>query len=596
MTGFVLQSILTTDELAYVLQSIDAGLSIELLWDFDSANIDETVFVVTDADSETPTIELKVRTTTYAAISPDARWVHFLFGLTGVNGKRPIFEIETTSRHLEATYLSSWRPHYNENSWDADSWLPADGFTPLTEPRRVRFQFQNAFTQDTVYIGDHQAYRVADFSALAASLVADTSGYVSVSSAADVNGVIGTSPAEDDERERPIGEHDIYGFVLSSTESTDDGGPKRWMVVDCGIHSGEVLDGWPLEGIIDFYVNGVGSQADKIRANWNVGLYFCLTPNGRFGGHMRTNFRSTKDPNRDWGDSGSFALAESVIVRDAILADLDGATEDIGLSLHTASGRDATTTIFRSTDISDQTVQTAWLDNLDTADSTTWTRVDTNINSSVTGWHAARGALVSVVSEFSTRTTASVTRYKQIGQRYLEATALVDAEGLFFQGFELESGSFSLAGGEVTFEQDGVTNLDAGVFTLTGGEVNFEAAIPPTGTVTIGTVIPGVTAVFVPYTYSASDQSGFEARINNGTEFSITDSPAVIAGLTAETAYNSPGVQVRAVNSAGNGSWSTAVSFTTLAPPIPPGEGDLTTVFSTVSPTLTSTILPLLPE
>jgi hypothetical protein len=123
-----------------------------------------------------------------------------------------------------------------------------------------------------------------------------------------------------------------------------------------------------------------------------------------------------------------------------------------------------------------------------------------------------------------------------------------------------------------------------------------EPVEPPAGTVTIDEVLAGQTAIFVSYSYSAADEDGFEARINNGAPFSITDSPAVIGGLTAETAYNTPGLEIRAVNSAGQSAWSTPQSFTTLAPPEPPGEGDLTTVFATISTTVTGTVLPLLPE
>lgn len=90
---------------------------------------------------------------------------------------------------------------------------------------------------------------------------------------------------------------------------------------------------------------------------------------------------------------------------------------------------------------------------------------------------------------------------------------------------------------------------------------------PPQGTVTISDVTPGHDSALVTYSYDDTDETGYEARIDNGSPFSIGASPATISGLTPETTYDSPGVQVRAVNGAGAGDWSTAVDFTTTAAP-----------------------------
>lgn len=89
------------------------------------------------------------------------------------------------------------------------------------------------------------------------------------------------------------------------------------------------------------------------------------------------------------------------------------------------------------------------------------------------------------------------------------------------------------------------------------------AAVVPQGTTTIGT-ISGVTAsaASVPFTYSASDQTGFEYRINGGTPVAVASSPISLTGLTASTTYT---VEVRAVNATGAGTWSTSTQFTTSA-------------------------------
>lgn len=84
----------------------------------------------------------------------------------------------------------------------------------------------------------------------------------------------------------------------------------------------------------------------------------------------------------------------------------------------------------------------------------------------------------------------------------------------------------------------------------------------PSGTVTIGTITPSTTSASVPYSYSASDQTGFEYRINGGTAASIGASPATISGLTAGTPYS---IEIRAINADGAGTWSAVSNFTTEA-------------------------------
>ena len=88
-------------------------------------------------------------------------------------------------------------------------------------------------------------------------------------------------------------------------------------------------------------------------------------------------------------------------------------------------------------------------------------------------------------------------------------------------------------------------------------------AAAPTGTVTIGTVTPASTSASVPYSYSGSDATGYQYRLNGGTATALGASPATISGLTASTAYT---LEVRATNATGNGAWSAVSNFTTAAP------------------------------
>lgn len=137
-----------------------------------------------------------------------------------------------------------------------------------------------------------------------------------------------------------------------------------------------------------------------------------------------------------------------------------------------------------------------------------------------------------------------------------------------------------LTAAEITSLHASVGNNNA--FGLVTGQPAGASA--PTGTVTVGTVTPSTTSAVVNYTYSASDQTGFQYTLDNGTTYAtIGTSPATITGLTASTAYS---IKVRAINATGNGAWSSAVGFTTTAPAAVAPTGTVTV--GTVSVTSSS--------
>lgn len=110
-----------------------------------------------------------------------------------------------------------------------------------------------------------------------------------------------------------------------------------------------------------------------------------------------------------------------------------------------------------------------------------------------------------------------------------------------------------------------VTGTDADTDTASSNAFNVtvaDAGSPPAGTFTVGTITTTQTTASVPYTYSASDQTGIQYRINGGTAVTASASPQSITGLTASTTY---GIEFRAVNSFGDGAWSASAPFTTEA-------------------------------
>ncbi len=129
-----------------------------------------------------------------------------------------------------------------------------------------------------------------------------------------------------------------------------------------------------------------------------------------------------------------------------------------------------------------------------------------------------------------------------------------------------------LTDAEITDLHNSVGNNNA--FGLVTGVV---APSAPTGTTTVGSITVGTTTASVPFTYSGSDATGFEYRLNGGSAITVSGgtSPISLTGLTSNTAYT---VEVRATNVNGAGTWSATGNFTTTS------SADVT------APTLTGTI------
>jgi hypothetical protein len=112
-----------------------------------------------------------------------------------------------------------------------------------------------------------------------------------------------------------------------------------------------------------------------------------------------------------------------------------------------------------------------------------------------------------------------------------------------------------------TIEIRAVNASGNGTWSAVGNFTTDAASQVPQGTFTVGTITTTQTTASVPYTYSASDQTSIQYTLNGGTNaFTATTSPQPLTGLTAGTTY---GIQFRAVNASGNGSWSTSAPFTT---------------------------------
>jgi hypothetical protein len=410
-------------DFAQFISSWSAPTAFAVLHDMDSGNINPASTVLGDEETSTPT----------AYVAPRTPHIHWLFGLTGVLGKRPIVTVNNSNRFLSTAMLASWNPVF---SYDQITWTPFD--TPhvaLTGPVRVQFQHSEAFTSDTVYIADHPVFRFADFQTLATQLATNSSGLVMPSNVGNSAGVIGTTQAELGPGSRIVGNNPIWGFRFNDPSvTTTDGGPRREIIITCGIHAGEVIDGWFLKGILDWYLNGSGTKHARFRANFRLLVYFALTPNGRRAGNYRVNPTRSTDPNRDWL---SFSLNESRIVRDAILA--DAVRGDVHIDLHSSASRDLDVHVYTPPSPTGEEVarQAAFKAAFDAADSGTMASslvplTDAVANTTSTGFSRRTYGSFAVLSEPGTRRARTAARDAEIGAHYTEAIVTMDEDGAWW--------------------------------------------------------------------------------------------------------------------------------------------------------------------
>jgi len=111
---------------------------------------------------------------------------------------------------------------------------------------------------------------------------------------------------------------------------------------------------------------------------------------------------------------------------------------------------------------------------------------------------------------------------------------------------------------------------------------------PPQGATVITGVIPGPTTAVVQFTYSLSDETGYDYRIDGGVPVNAgLTNPIVVTGLSELTNYD---VEVRPTNSFGEGSWSNISNFTTTQQ----STSDGGMIGKTIKPMITFTIKPMI--
>lgn len=221
----------------------------------------------------------------------NGEWKWMYFRASGVNGQLVNFEIGNDFD----TGGSNLADHEFVYSYDQQTWHFFDNNQLINAQNKFTFSNNAAFTQESVYVAYGLPYpyqRTVDHTA---GLVA--SPWVSPTSTANDQLVIGQSPGGVDDIGRTIAPRDIYGFKITDPEST---GSKKKIVLGGGVHANETVGNWTLEGLVDFLVSD-DLAAAQLRRYAEFYVYPMANPDGRYAGNNRTTVAVNDiDPNRAW--------------------------------------------------------------------------------------------------------------------------------------------------------------------------------------------------------------------------------------------------------------------------------------------------------
>jgi hypothetical protein len=410
------------------LKGFASDAALTLITDFDTGNADAVTSSITSPTSLTPTVNIAFRPESHDGANIIG-WRLASFAIENAAGKTPTFVLPRDTRGLRNSgFLSSWLPLYTK---DFVTFTRATSRTITSNPGgTITWSFDAPFPDnDRYYILTNPIRQQAQAATFAAELLANYPSNVSPTASADAAGVYNTSPAEVDEDGRAIGEHDQFGLRLQWAGPTTDGQRKRKLVMTAGIHAaGEHVSMLAFEAAIRWMLDSVSTDAVAFRRNWDVWIFFNLNPNGIFGGHGRTTFRSPSiDPNRDWVDGN---LAEIAATRGAILSDV--ATADAFLSYHCFIG--AEKNINAAGQLGDTESATWVTDYLEPAFGDTNDEGDLTYTNPGVDFIWAKtnlGATVSLAVECPLNGDTSPSTVESIGTTWLGAIQAADADSFF---------------------------------------------------------------------------------------------------------------------------------------------------------------------
>lgn len=250
------------------------------------------------------------------------------FHVTGVNGLRPVFDVDRSNMQLSG-YTGKFKWSY---TGERGSWNDFTTTTRETTPNVYRSQHADAFTQDTVYISMMNPWRVGYTLPWLQSL--ESSGFVTPAPSGGTSYQFETRSATVDYLGNAIAAQPLFSAKISNgAANAPDGNPKRKLVMMSGVHAPEDVGNYALKGAVEFLVSN-DPLAVSARQWFDAYIYPIVASAGRAGGTQRGDFQAgsmTADVNRAWDDA---PVLETVTKhKAAVLADV-GATVHIFADFH----------------------------------------------------------------------------------------------------------------------------------------------------------------------------------------------------------------------------------------------------------------------
>lgn len=294
--------------LSLLLASVPALAAITFSQDFDSGALNIADTQIERAETDEPLITLAAR-----RVMASGRWFHF--DISGVAGKRPVFQVPLEG-NANGAHPDELRYVYSFDGGQSFAYF-SDGLR--TETHFV-FQPDAPFVQDTVRIAYALPYPVSR--TLEHTRQVLTSPWAKPVPSADQHGVIALSPGTAtgryrDELRREVPRLPLVGYRITDPSVPDAG--KRNVVLTSGTHASEVSANHVLEGKVNFMLSDDPAAAE-LRRIAVVHVYPQVNPEGRHAGYTRSAPGAPRvNVNRDWKDSpehGQVALMIEAIVRD----------------------------------------------------------------------------------------------------------------------------------------------------------------------------------------------------------------------------------------------------------------------------------------
>ncbi len=251
-----------------------------------------------------------------------AGWRWLYFEASGVNASQPQFAINQAF----AGGNSALTNHKMVYSYDQQNWH----FFDNNQRSGNLFSFSNdsPFAQDTVYVAYAQPFSYQRMVDHTAAMLATP--WAAPTLSGDARGIIGQTPIAFDDLGRLNPARDIYAYRITNPATDSATVPKHKVMVTSGLHAGEVLGNYALEGLLN-WLTSADPRTARLRNEAEFFVYPMLNAAGRFAGTSRATVENpSQDPNGLWHPTRWTTHQDIRVAGEAMIADSQS-TPGIGL-------------------------------------------------------------------------------------------------------------------------------------------------------------------------------------------------------------------------------------------------------------------------